>query len=94
MTVTSLVVEPSDEEVKSGTESAITEGTTRAVTFVTAFSSTPNVVIGFGDNSSEQSTCMAYSASTTGFTIGVEKIGGGQDRDRTVSWIATDAGNS
>ena len=80
--------------VKSGLESAITEGTTRAVTFVTAFSSTPNVVVSFSDNSSEQSTCMAHSVSTTGFTIGVEKIGGGQNRDRTVAWIATDAGNS
>ena len=80
--------------VKGGFESAITEGTTRAVVFATAFSSTPDVVISFADNSAEQSTCSAYSASTTGFTIGVEKVGGGQSRDRSVAWNATDAGNS
>ena len=94
MVIESFDIEPTDEVVKSGLESAITEGTTRAVTFVTAFSSAPNVVVSFGDNSAEESTCAAYSASTTGFTIGVEKVGGGQSRDRTVAWIATDAGNS
>ena len=94
MAIESFDIEPSDEDVKSGLEPAITEGTTRVVSFGTAFSSTPDVVISFADNSSEVSTCSSFGVSTTGFTIGVEKVGGGQSRDRNVSWIATDAGNS
>ena len=79
--------------LKSGLESAITEGTTRAVVFATAFASAPDVVVSFADNSAEQSTCSAYSPTTTGFTIRVDKVGGGQSKDRDVSWIATEAGN-
>ncbi len=79
--------------LKSGLESAITEGTTRAVVFATAFASAPDVVVSFADNSAEQSTCSAYSPTTTGFTIRVDKVGGGQSRSRDVAWCATDAGN-
>ena len=79
--------------LKSGLESAITEGTTRAVVFATAFASAPDVVVSFADNTAEQSTCSAYSPTTTGFTIRVDKVGGGQSRSRDVFWPATDAGN-
>lgn len=79
--------------VKSGFESAITENTTRAVTFVTAFTAAPDVVVGFADASAEISVCAAHTVSTTGFTILVTKSGGGGSASRDVTWIATDAGN-
>ena len=80
-------------DVKSGFESAITEGSTRAVTFTTAFSAAPDVVVGFADTSTEISVCAAHTESTTGFTIQVEKVGGGAAKNRDVFWIATSAGD-
>lgn len=80
-------------DVKSGFESAVPEGGTRAVTFNTAFSSAPNVVVNFADNSSQISVISAHSVSASGFTIMVVKSGGGSSADRDVAWIATDAGN-
>ena len=80
-------------DVKAGNETAIAENTTRAVSFTTAFSATPNVVVNFSDTSSEISVCAAHTVSTTGFTIAVAKSGGGGSANRDVSWIATDAGN-
>ena len=80
-------------DLKSGLESAITEGTTRAVVFATAFASAPDVVVGFADTSTEISVCRAFSPTTAGFTIGVEKSGGGAAKARDVSWLATEAGN-
>lgn len=80
--------------VKSGLESAITENTTRTVTFGTAFAAAPDVVVAFADASSELSVCAAHTASTTGFTIAVGKIGGGGSTTRDVAWMATDAGNA
>ncbi len=44
-------------DVKAGNETAIAENTTRAVSFTTAFSGTPNVVVNFSDASSEISVC-------------------------------------
>lgn len=79
--------------VKSGVETGITENTTRTVTFTAAFSLTPDVVVGFADSSSEISVCAAHTVSTTGFTIAVNKVGGGGSSNRDVYWIATDAGN-
>ncbi len=79
--------------LKSGLESSITEGTTRAVVFATAFASAPDVVVSFADNSTEISICKAHSVTTAGFTIGVEKSGGGAAKDRDVAWVATNAGN-
>jgi len=79
--------------IKNGFESSITEDTTRAVTFNTAFSSAPDVVVGFADSSTEISVVAAITISTTGFTIKVVKSGGGGVKDRDVAWIATDAGN-
>ncbi len=78
-------------DIKHGFESAITENTTRDVTFSSAFTSTPTVVAGFADNSTEISVCSANTVSTTGFTIQITKSGGGAVRDRNVAWIATDA---
>ena len=79
--------------VKSGSESAISEGGSRAVSFNTAFSSTPNVVVSCDDVSSQLSFVHAHTISTAGFTIDVLKSGGGGATNRDVAWIATDAGN-
>ena len=79
--------------VKSGRETAITEGSTKTVTFTTAFSATPHVCVSFDDGSTQQSICQVESVSTIGFTIRVIKIGGGGNVNRDVNWIATDAGN-
>ena len=84
----------SGANVKSGFEGAIQEGTSRAVVFPTAFVSVPNVVVGFADNSGEISVPRAHSVTTAGFTIGVEKSGGGAAKNRDVAWVATDAGNT
>ena len=80
-------------DVKSERETAIAEGSTRAVTFGTAFAATPRVVVSFDDGSTELSVCQVESVTTTGFTIRVLKIGGGGNSNRDVAWIATDAGN-
>ena len=80
-------------DVKSGRESAITENSTRAVTFSSAFGNTPQVVVSFDDGSTQQSLCQVEGVSATGFTIRVIKIGGGGSVDRDVAWIATDAGD-
>ena len=80
--------------LKSGMETAIQEGTTRAVVFATAFASVPDVVVGFADDSGEISVCKAFSPTTTGFTIGIEKSGGGAAKNRDVAWMATDTGNT
>ena len=81
-------------DVKSGKETAITEDSSRGVTFTTAFTFTPDVVVGFADNSTQISVVHAHTVSTTGFTIQVVKSGGGGSVNRDVYWIATDAGNS
>ena len=80
-------------DIKAGNETTITEGGSRSVTFTTAFSATPNVVVGFSDNSTQISVCSAHTVSTSGFTIMVVKSGGGGNSNRDVSWIATDAGD-
>ena len=81
-------------EVKAGIESAIAEGARRNVTFDSAFSVTPYVVVSFADDSDEHSVCSAHSISTTGFTISVTSAGGVGGVNRDVSWFATDAGRS
>ena len=80
-------------DVKAGNETGITEGTSRAVTFTTAFATAPNVVANFSDSSNEISVCQAFAFTTTGFTIKVVKSGGGGSVNRDVAWIATDAGD-
>ena len=79
--------------VKAGFESAVAENSTRAVTFNTAFSSTPNVVANCADSSSQLSFVNAHSVTVNGFTIQVLKSGGGGSANRDIAWIATDAGN-
>ena len=81
-------------DVKGGFESAIAENSTRVVSFTTAFSSAPNVVVSCADASTEISVAAAHTVSTTGFTIAVTKVGGGGSNNRDVAWIATDAGNT
>ena len=80
-------------DVKTGTESGILENTERTVSFSTAFTSIPDVICEFSDNSDELSTLSTHTVSTTGFTIKVNKIGGGGSSSRDVEWIATDSGN-
>ena len=80
-------------DVKSGVELAITEGGSSFVTFNSAFSSTPNVVVSCADNSTQLTFAYAHTVTTTGFTILVIKSGGGGNVNRDVAWIATDAGN-
>lgn len=80
-------------DVKSGFESAISENSARTVTFNTAFSGTPNVVVGFADDTTQISVVHAHTVSTTGFTVQVVKSGGGGSVTRDIYWMATDAGN-
>lgn len=80
-------------DVKSGFESAVSEGGSRTVTFNTAFSASPNVVVSISDTSSQLTFVQAHTVSTTGFTIDAIKSGGGGNVTRDVAWIATDAGN-
>ncbi len=79
-------------DVKGGTETAIASGTTRAVTFSTAFSATPAVVLSVNGQTTniKEETLAVSSVSTTGFTIyhsskSLATI--------DVDWIATDAGD-
>ena len=79
---------------KSGKETAITEGTTRVVTFATAFvGAVPDVVASLGDNASALSQVSVDGESLTGFTISVLQEGGGGTVDRDVFWFATQAGD-
>ncbi len=80
-------------DVKSGFEATIAEGGSRVVTFNTAFSSAPNVVVSCSDTSTQLTFVQAHTISTTGFTINAVKSGGGGNANRDVAWIATDAGN-
>ncbi len=80
-------------DVKSGIELAVTEGSSRVVTFATAFASIPNVVVSCADVSTQLTFAHAHTVSTSGFTIDAVKSGGGSSADRDVAWIATDAGN-
>jgi len=72
--------------VKSGT--VATSGESGSVTFNTAFSSTPRVVLTPQDASVQERDCLFVirSVSTTGFSFEV-------DADTTYAWIATDAGD-
>ena len=45
------------------------------------------------DRHSEISACRVHSVTTAGFTITVQKSGGGAAKDRDVAWVATNAGN-
>lgn len=77
-----------------GTERDIEENSTRDVTFSAPFVEIPVVVAGFADSVQAKSIVSAYAVSTTGFTIAVSKIGGGNPITRDVSWIATTSGNT
>ena len=77
-----------------GIETGITEDSTRDVEFAIPFKIAPVVVVGLADDEVELSVCSAFDVSETGFTIGVYKVGGGANKDRTVSWIATTSGNT
>ena len=80
-------------DVKGGVETAITENTTRAVAFGTAFVGTPNVVGTIADSSARDCLVAIRSITTAGFDIFVHKVAGGAAADRDVQWIATDAGD-
>lgn len=78
---------------KSGRENGITEGTTRARSFVTAFATVPHVELTIADALNRTVHLEAQSVTVNGFTISVIKVAGGAAQARDVYWVATDAGN-
>jgi len=80
--------------IKAGTETAILEDTSRSVTFVTAFKTTPIIVVSFDDGSNEESICQINNTTTSGFDIDVLRISGGSPANRDVCWIAVSKGNN
>lgn len=77
--------------VKSGSI-VVTEDSSQAVTFNTAFASTPNVTV--NPISADSSHTATHSTPTVnGFTVYMNKTGGGAAGDVTVEWIATNVGN-
>ena len=84
----------SGADVKSGRVTAISEGSIVTVTFGTAFSSVPNIVVSLDDGIiGELSICITSGVLVNSFRIHVLKIGGGGNVSRDVAWIATDAGD-
>ena len=81
-------------DVKGGLETAITENTTRSVTFGTAFTGTPNITGCIADSNTRDTLVAIRSITTTGFDIFVHKIAGGGAANRDVQWLATDAGDT
>lgn len=79
-------------DVKGGTVSNMAYGT-QAVSFTTAFSATPNVVVSFASAKTRGDLISVESVSTTGFTIRYVKIGGGGNENADISWLASDGGN-
>ena len=84
---------PGGSTVKSGKETGMADNSSRAVTFTSAFSSTPNVTATFSNESNKTDIIELISITTTGFTITVHKGHGGANDTHDVEWIATDAGN-
>ena len=78
-------------DVKSGTVS-VTLQSSAAVTFTTAFASTPRVVVSVEDTGAALEATLD-AVSTTGFTVHAWKVKN-ETGSRTVHWIATDAGNA
>ena len=78
--------------VKSGVVTGMAYGT-QAVSFGTAFSSTPRVVVSYASAKTRGDVISYESASTTGFTLRYTKIGGGGNENADISWLATDAGS-
>lgn len=69
------------------------------MTFNTAFSATPEVIVSFGGNTDywvdEKGVGLSvYSISTTAFTVRYDVGGGGGPSTATFHWIATNAGNT
>ncbi|KKM06053.1 hypothetical protein LCGC14_1747920 [marine sediment metagenome] len=79
-------------DIKSGNVS-IVDGGNSAVTFATAFATTPNAVACFSDNKAAVDVIEIGGISTTGFTIYIKKGHGGQPHTHSVDWIATNAGD-
>ena len=63
------------------------------MTFAAPFYVIPVVVAGFADDVQALSSVSVYAVSTEGFTIAVNKPGGGNPITRDVSWIAATSGN-
>jgi hypothetical protein len=78
--------------VKSGTVS-VTENSSQAVAFGTAFAGTPRVTLTVESTNPDHSATL-QSVSTTGFTAYLNKPSGGGATSKVVNWIATDAGNA
>ncbi len=79
-------------DTKGGSVS-VTEGTVTTVTFATAFSGTPDVVLCVLSTTTSIEAAMCSNVSTTSFDITLEKHAGGGNITRTVVWIATSAGD-
>ncbi len=79
-------------DVKSGTVT-VTCGTSVAVSFTTAFASTPDVVACVNASAPQLDLVRVKSITTSGFDIQFHKGHGGSTHVRPIDWIATDAGD-
>lgn len=77
---------------KSGSVS-VTEDSSEAITFTTAFAATPHITVSVDETSPEHYVSVS-GVSTTGFTVYLDKPGGGPAGSCTVYWMATDIGNN
>lgn len=89
---TNVTVDPIPD-VKSGKELNVADDSTQAVTFTTAFTNTPHVVVCGAEQVNADDFFRAFNESTTGFTIHIRKGHGGAGHTWDVFWIATDAGD-
>ena len=76
-------------DIKSGKELNILKDTSVNITFATAFTSTPNVVVTASRDTLKSGTFVITNESTTGFRLSA--LAGPDTND--VQWIATDAGD-
>lgn len=79
------------DNLKSGSV-VVTEDSFAAVVFTIAFASAPNVVV-TPDSSDPSHTATVTDLTVNGFTVYMNKTGGGAAGEITVHWIATDVGN-
>ena len=83
-------------DIKSGADTVALDGTT-TVTFNTAFSTAPNVVLNFSGNvdyaASEKGINLSvYNITVNGFTVRYDQFDGTED-PANFQWIATSAGD-
>ncbi len=91
-------VDDSGFNIKAGSIASISEGSSATVTFNTAFSGIPNVVVNFEGNvnvggGEKGATLSVYTISTTGFTVRYDAASPTVNPATNVQWMATDAGD-